>query len=73
MKKLLRKWLIIGCPNCHLIQIVKSDIKTRKCPRCNKTIKLDYTKIRILHKADNPKEAIYILQKLKETVAQHRL
>jgi Zn-finger nucleic acid-binding protein len=73
MKKPFRKWFIIGCPNCHLIQVVRSDIKTRRCPRCNKTIRLDYTKIRILRKVDNPRDAVYMLQKLKEKVAQHRL
>jgi len=62
----IRKWLIIGCPKCSLLQIVRSDQKTRRCPNCNHTIKLDYTRLRIWYKAESPKDAVHALKKLKE-------
>jgi DNA-directed RNA polymerase subunit M/transcription elongation factor TFIIS len=62
----LRKWLIIGCPKCGLLQIVRSDQKTRKCVKCGYTIKLDYMKLKVWYKASNPKDAVYILKRIKE-------
>lgn len=58
-------WRIIGCPKCHTLQIVRSDRKTRRCPKCGYTIKLLWSKLRIWYRTDDVKEAMYALQQLK--------
>lgn len=65
----IRDWRIIACPKCRTLQIVRSDQKTRRCPKCNHTIKLDYMKLRILFKSRNLKDVQYALQRLKEKQA----
>jgi len=62
----IRKWLIIGCPKCGLLQIVRSDQKARRCPNCGRTVRLDYTKLRVWFRASSPKDAVYALKRMKE-------
>jgi len=59
-------WYIIMCPYCGLLQIVRAGQKTRKCFKCGKTVKLDYSKVRVVYKSDNIRDVNYILLKLKE-------
>jgi Zn ribbon nucleic-acid-binding protein len=66
----IRKWFIIGCLRCHLLQIVRSDQKSRRCIRCGYTMPrtkrhLNFHKIKIWFKAENVKDAQFALQKLK--------
>jgi len=59
------EWRIIGCWKCHMLQIVRSDRKTRKCPRCGYVMQLDFRRIRTWFKSDDLKTVEYALQKLK--------
>lgn len=65
----IRDWRIIACPNCKTLQIVRSDQKTRRCPKCERTIRLDYAKLRIWFRSRSVREAQYVLQRLKERQA----
>jgi hypothetical protein len=60
-----RKFCIIGCLKCGLLQVVRTDRKTRKCPRCRYVNRLDFSRINVFFKTNKISEAIYVLQKLK--------
>lgn len=60
-----RKFCVIGCLRCGLLQIVRTDRKTRRCPRCGYVNKLDFSRIKVWFKTDNVSDAIYALQRLK--------
>ena len=60
-----RKFVIIGCLRCHLLQVARTDRKTRKCPRCGYQMKLDFRKIKVFFKTDKVQDATYVLQQMK--------
>jgi len=66
----IRKWFIIGCLRCHLLQVVRSDQKSRRCSGCGYNMPrtkthLNFHRIKIWFKAENVKDAQFALQKLK--------
>ncbi|MFQ6074957.1 MAG: DUF5817 domain-containing protein [Candidatus Bathyarchaeia archaeon] len=65
VKREFREFCIVGCLRCGLLQIVRTDRKTRKCPRCGYVNRLDFSRMRVWYKTDKVAEAIYALQRLK--------
>ncbi|MBL7118962.1 DUF1922 domain-containing protein [Candidatus Bathyarchaeota archaeon] len=61
----LKNYVVYACPNCHLIQMSRCDRKTRKCFRCNRTLSLNWSKIKILFSSDSSREAIEAVKRLK--------
>lgn len=60
------KYFIINCLSCHKFPFyVRSDRKTKQCPYCGKTIRLDYSKVRIIKTYDNVREAREAVSELK--------
>jgi len=51
--------------NCGGIQYAQSDIKTRRCPYCNRRIKLDWSKIKPLFASHSAREAVQAVKNLK--------
>jgi len=62
---IILEWRVIGCLKCHLLQIVRTDRKTRKCLGCGYHMKIDFRKIRVWFKSRSLKDTEYALQKLK--------
>ena len=73
MKQKLGEWMIVGCLRCHLLQIVRSDQKTRKCLKCGYLIKIDFRRILVWFKSRDIKEAEDALQKFKLLQKQGKL
>lgn len=67
------EWRVIGCLRCHLLQIVRTDRKTRKCLGCGYNMKIDFRKIRVWYKSRNLKDVQFALQKLKIQQKQGKL
>jgi len=61
----LKNYLVYACPHCHLIQMSRCDRKTRKCFRCNRTLSLDWSKIKVLFSSNSAREAIAAVKRLK--------
>lgn len=60
-----REFCIVGCLRCGLLQVVRTDRKTRRCPRCGYVNKLDFSRMRVWYRTDKISEAICVLQRLK--------
>ena len=67
------EWRVIGCLKCHLLQIVRTDRKTRRCLGCGYTMKINFRKIHVWYKSRNLKDAQFALQKLKLLQKQGKL
>jgi hypothetical protein len=58
-------YLVFSCPNCGCLRYAKKRQKTAVCFRCHNQIPVDPSKIIILYRTENRREAIEALQKLK--------
>jgi len=59
------KYLILKCPKCGTIQATTSKIRLN-CKMCAKTTTLNDKSIIRYGEVDNPRDASYIVRKLKE-------
>jgi len=71
----LRKWVIVGCPKCKQLFIVRSDRRTFKCrnERCCYTIRLLWTTVRALYTSNNLGDVRVTLQNMKQNKAAGKL
>ncbi len=61
----LKSYVVYACPKCHLIQMSRCDRKTRKCFKCNTTLKLNWSVIKVLFSSDSAREAVEAVKRLK--------
>ena len=66
MLGIFTQYKIIVCPHCGLIQFVRDDQRSRKCPasKCRKSIKLE--QVIVLRRTCDIQQAVKIVQELKE-------
>ncbi len=66
MLGIFTQYKIIVCPHCGLIQFVRDDQRSRKCPnsKCRKRINLE--QIIVLKRTCDIQKAVKIVQDLKE-------
>lgn len=71
----LKKWVIIGCPKCKQVFIVRIDHKTFKCrnERCRYTIQLLWTTVRALYMSNDLGDIRATLQNMKQNKAAGKL
>ena len=69
----MNRYKTIRCNLCGLPQYITGDQKTRKCPRCKKTI--DVTKCLVLYVGYNVYEALRVLQyhKLQDALKRWKI
>lgn len=58
----LKKYCLIGCERCGQPLYARTDRKTILCRTCGKTIKLYWTKLRVLYTTDNLQEIVQALK-----------
>ena len=71
----LKTWVIIGCPKCKQLYIVRTDRKTFQCrnERCQYTIQLYWTELRPLYTSDDLNDIRVTLQNMKQHKAAKKL
>lgn len=57
-------YVVVNCPRCGGLMLAKTIQKTRSCPHCGNRAEL--RSLRVLGRADSPKEAVSLIQALKE-------
>jgi DNA-directed RNA polymerase subunit M/transcription elongation factor TFIIS len=57
-------YVVVNCPQCGEFMLAKTVNKTRTCPNCGHRSEIGT--LRILGKADSPKQAVLVIQTLKE-------
>jgi hypothetical protein len=60
-----RKFAVIACPTCHGIQPVRTSCKTRLCPYCGRTFRLDFTRYLVLRYCESAREARLYVSAIK--------
>ncbi len=57
-------YLIVYCPHCGKLMMANSANRTRQCPHCNH--RAETFTLRVLARAESPRDAVEIIQRLKE-------
>lgn len=61
----MNDYIIFACPKCNTVRYAKERQKTAKCLKCGCQIQIHLSKIVILARAKNAREAIEIVKALK--------
>ncbi len=62
-----KRFLIVACPRCHVVQVVDGSKKTRTCARCNK--RFDIGQLAVLASGKDAREARQLVAAIKASQA----
>ena len=57
-------YIVVNCPRCGDYMLAKTVNKTRMCPNCGRRSEIGTLKV--IGRADSPKEAVALIQSFKE-------
>jgi len=63
-------YVVVSCPRCGGLLLAKTNRRTRTCPHCG--YRADLRGLRVLGRASSPKEAVALIQALKENAVGKR-